>query len=203
MAGSSHTDDMAPFSFEHRVRRLGARRTPAKPPPRRHRFRRELVLLGGVIAVVVLLAPFADVPTPDYPEARARADSLNAAYQSVWRGEASVEAAARAHGLTFHELPVGERTVWMLTHPQPTAGGTCYGLRTGGGLATVAVKFVPIDGCQPQQQTVLVGAGLWEDVLPSERMTTVWFVPALFILASCAVVISTGIIFKLLLRTDR
>ena len=203
MADSSHTDDLKPFSFEHRVRRLGARTAPETPPPKKQRFRRDLVLLGGVIVLAVLLTPFADVPTPDYPEARAQADSLNAAYRSVWSGDASIETAAAAHGLDVYELPVGQRVVWMMTHPQPTAGGTCYGLRTGGGMATVAVKFVPIAGCEPQQRTVFEGIGPWEDVLPSERMTTVWFVPALFVLASCALVISTGIFLKLLLQSDR
>lgn len=203
MAQSPHTDDLKPFSFEHRVRRLSGRNPPAKPPPQQHRFRRDLVFLGAAITVAILIAPFADVPTPDYPEARAQADTLNAAYRSVWGGNVSVEAAAGAYGLNAYELPVGQRVVWMMTHPQPTTGGTCYGLRTGGGMATVAVKFAPMDGCEPQQGTAVQGVGLWEDVLPSERTTAVWFVPAIAILASCAVVISTNIILKLLLQTDR
>ena len=203
MSDSSSADDLKSFSFEHRVRRLSARNPPAKPAPPKHRFRRELVLLGFVIAMTLLLAPFADVPTPDYPEAQAQADVLNAAYRSVWSGDATVEAAAVAHGLSVHELPAGERATSVLTYPQPAAGGTCYGLRTGGGLATVAVKFAQTDGCVPSQRTAFQEVGLWEDVLPSERMTTVWFVPALVILASSAIVLSTGIILKLLLQTDR
>ena len=203
MAQSSHTGDLKPLSVEHRARSLAGRSARAKPPPEKRRFRRDLVLLGAVITVVLLLAPFADVPTPDYPEARAQADTLDAAYRSIWRNDRSVEAAASAYGLNACEFPVGQRAVWVMTHPQPTAGGTCYGLRTGGGMATVAVKFVPIDGCEPQQGTVFEGAGLWEDVLPSQRMTTVWFVPAVVILASCAIALSTGIILKLLLQIGR
>lgn len=94
---------------------------------------------------------------PEYPEARAQADALNAAYRSVWRDEATVEAAARANGLTAYELQGEPQAVWLMTHPQPTADGTCYGLRTGEGTATVAVKFLPIDGCEPKQQTVIRG----------------------------------------------
>jgi hypothetical protein len=37
-------------------------------------------------------------------------------------------------------------------------------------------------------------------VLPTERLTAVWFVPVLIALASCVVVIITDIGFKLIFR---
>ena len=201
MADSSHADDLQPLSFEHQMRRLGARSTPPKPPPPKRRITRDLVLMGIVVAaMLLLLAPFSDVATPDYPEARAHADSLNSAYRSILSGEASIEAAASAEGLVVHEFPAGERTVSVLTHAQPTAAGTCYGLRLGGGFATLAVEFAPTDGCVPQGRSAFRMTGSWEDVLPSERMTTVWFIPALILLGSCAIVLSTDIVLKLLFK---
>ena len=200
MADSSHDDDLQPLSFEHQMRRLGARSTPPKPPPPKRRITRDLVLTGIVVAVMLLLTPFSDVATPDYPEARAQADRLNSAYRSISNGEASIEAVASTEGLLVYEFPAGERTVSVLTHAQPTAAGTCYGLRLGGGFATLAVEFAPTDGCVPQGRSAFRVAGLWEDVLPSERMTTVWFVPALIVLGSCAIVLSTDIVLKLLFK---
>jgi hypothetical protein len=198
MDDSSRDDDLGQFSFEHRVRRLGARRAPPKPPPPKRHFARDLVLIGGIIGVMLLLVPFADVATAEYPEARALADRLNAAYQSVWQGDASLEAAAIADGLRVYEFPVEDRTISVLTHPQPTADGTCYGLRTGGGLATDAVRFAPTDGCVPLGRSAFESVGAWGDVLPSERMTTVWFVPALLILLGCVLALTTNIVVKLL-----
>lgn len=200
MADSSHDDDLQPLSFEHQLRRLGTRSTPPKPPPPKRRITRDLVLTGILVAVMVLLVPFSDVATPDYPEARAQADRLSSAYRSISSGEASIEAAASAEGLLVYEFPVGERTVSVLTHAQPTAAGTCYGLRVGGGLATLAVEFAPTDGCVPQGRSAFRVAGLWEDVLPNERMTTVWFVPALIVLGSCVIVLATDIVLKLLFK---
>lgn len=199
MADSSNADDdLQAFSFEHQMRRLGARSTPPKPPPPKRRITRDLVLMGIVVAAMLVLAPFQDVATPDYPEARAQADSLNSAYRSILSGEASIEAAGSAEGLLVYEFPTEDRTVSVLTHAQPTAAGTCYGLRLGGGLATLAVEFAPTDGCVPQGRSAFRVAGSWEDVLPSERMTTVWFVPALIVLGSCVLVLSTDIVLKLL-----
>ncbi len=149
MDDSSRDDDLRQFSLEHRVRRVGVRSAPPKPPPLKRRFARDLVLIGGIIVVMLLLVPSAEVATADDPEAQALADRLNAAYQSVWRGDASLEAAAIANGLVVYEFPVEGRTISVVTHSQPTADGTCYGLRTGGGVATVAVRFAPTDGCVP------------------------------------------------------
>lgn len=194
---------MSHFMSAHWPRRPAARNDARKPRQLNRRFGRHLLLLGAIIVVALLLAPFADVATPDYPEARAQADRLDAAYQSVWRGDASPEAAATEHGLSVYELPVGDRMTSLMTHAEPTAGGTCYGMRMGDGLATVAVKFAPTDGCGPHRGTAFRATGSWEDVLPSERMTAVWFVPALFVLISGAIILTTDIVLKLLSRTDQ
>ena len=203
MGDSSRDDDLNQFSVEHRARRLDTRGAPPKPPPPKRRFVLDLVLIGAMIAVVLLLVPFADVPNAEYPEARALADRFDAAYASVWRGDTSLEAAAAADGLSVYQFPFEERTISVLTHPQPTANGTCYGLKTGGGQATVAVKFVPTNGCVPQGRSAFEKVGSWSDVLPSERLTTVWFVPALVILIGCAMALTTNLVLKLLPQMNR
>lgn len=200
MTDSSYDNDLSQFSAEHRMRRLLARTAPVKPPPPKRRIVRELVLLGVIVVIVVLLSPYADMATPDYPEARVQADRLDTAYRSVWLDDASPEAAAIANDLHLYEFPVDGRTVSVLTHAQSTSDGTCYGLRLGGGFATVAVRFAPTDGCVPQGRRAFEETGSWEDVLPSERMTAVWFVPALVVLIGSALALITTVVLKLLPR---
>lgn len=202
MSEPSHDDDLSHFSVEHRARRLDSRAAPPKPPPPKRRIVWEVVLLGGIVALGALLSPFSDLATPEYPEARAQADRLSAAYQSVSRGGVSPRDAATAGGLDMYEFEVvGDGgTVSVLTHPEPTAEGTCYALRMGGGIATLAAKFAPTDGCVPQGRAAFEMMGSWDDVLPSERMTTVWFVPVLLILVGIGVAIVTNIVLKLLPR---
>ena len=190
MSGPSHNDDLAQFSVEHRVRRLGTHRAPEAPPPPKRLIVRDLVLL----------VPFSDVPNVDYPEARAQADRLDAAYRAVWGDDVSIKAAASAEGLLVYEFPAGERTISVLTHAQPTAAGTCYGLRLGGGFGSEAVRFLPTDGCVPQSRWAFDAVGGWDDVLGTERVTSVWFVPALTLLIGISVVLTTDIIIKLLPR---
>jgi hypothetical protein len=199
--GSVSHGDLDGFSVEHRARRVGAVRAPVKPPPPMRRIVRELVLIAAILGAIVLAGPFADVPNPEHPEANALADRLTSAYRAIWRGEASVEATASAEDLAVFEFPAGERSISVLTHTQPTAAGTCYGLRFGGGETTIAIKFTSSSGCVPfHEQSTIQAAGPWEDVLPTERLTTVWFVPVLIVLASCIVVIITDIGLKLIFR---
>ena len=202
LSGDSSPDNgQSQFSVEHRVRRLATHAASVKPPrPRRRRIVRDLVLLGGVVAALLLLGPFADVPNPDYPEASAIAERLNAAYRSVWSGGVSIEAAASAEDLVVYQYPAGEGTVSVLTHAQPTAAGTCYGMRMGDGLATLVVEFAPTDGCVPQGRSAFRMTGLWGEMLPSERMTTVWFIPALVVLVGCVLALMTSIVVELLRR---
>ncbi len=98
---------------------------------------RDLVLIGGVAVAMLLAVPFADVANPDYPEASAIAERLNAACRSVWSGGVSIEEAASAEYLVVYQYPAEEGTVSVLTHAQPTAAGTCYGMR----MTTVC--FIP------------------------------------------------------------
>lgn len=194
----SSDNDQSQFSVEHRARRLSARTAPAKPPrSKRRRIVRDLALIGGIVAVVVLLRPFADVPNPEYPEASAIAERLNAAYRSAWSGGVSLEAAASAESLVVYRYPAGEGTVSLVTHTHPTAADTCYGMRMGDGFSTLVVEFAPTDGCVPQGQSVFREAGLWGDVLPSERITTVWFIPALIVLVGLMVALTTNIVVEL------
>jgi hypothetical protein len=118
----------------------------------------------------------------------------------VWLGGASLEAAAVAEGFSVHEYPFGERTVSVMVHPESTAASTCYGLRIGEGLSTLAVRFTATDGCAPQAVSAFQAQGTWSDVLPSQRMTTLWFVPALVALITGALVLTTTIVLKLLSR---
>jgi hypothetical protein len=200
MDDTSHTDEFDGLSFEHRVRRLAARSAPPKPPPPKRGIARDLVLIGGIVAAVILLAPFGDVANPDFAEARSQTERLDAAYQTVWSGDASLETAANAEGLRVHDYPLGERTVSIMVHPEPTAAGTCYGLRMGGGFGTDAVRFAATDDCTPQAVASFEAIGSWSDILPSQRATTVWFVPALVALITGAAILSTNIVLKLLFR---
>lgn len=203
MSDSSNNDDLGRFSVEHRVRRLGLHKAPEAPPPPKRLIVRDLVLLGGVLVVGLLLIPFGDVPNADYPEARALADRLDAAYRSVWDGDSSIETAAGAEGLLVYEFPAGDRTISVITHAQPTAAGICYGLRLGGGFGSQAVRFLPTDGCVPQSRWEFDAVGGWADVLGTERRTSVWFVPALIVLFGLGVALVTDIILKLLPRSVR
>ncbi len=196
---SSH-DDPTQFSAEHQARRLAMHDDSRKPPPPKRRFVRDLVLIGGIIAVAALLAPFADTPTPGYPEAQAAADGLNAAHRSVMLGDASLEAAAAVNDLSVYEFEFKGREVSVLAQPQPTADGTCYGIRMGGGIATVAVEFAPTDACVPQGPSTFEAIGSWEDLLPSERMTPWWYVPAMILFVGSALVLATGVVLKLISR---
>jgi hypothetical protein len=203
MSNSSHNEDLGQFSVEHRARRLGIRKAPEKPPVPRRLIVRDLVLLCGVVVVALLLVPFGDVPNADYPEALAKADRLSAAYRSVGTGDTTLEDAAEGAGLLLYEFPTEDRTVVVLTHAQPTEAGLCYGLRLGGGFGSEAVRFRSTDACVPQSRWAFDAIGSWEDVIGTERLTSVWFVPAMIVLVGIGVAITTDIILKLLPRQNR
>jgi len=187
-------DDLSDFSLEHRVRRLKAADPPSKGPVRRRRIIRDVVILGCVVVAFLVIRPFADVKNPDYPEAQALADQMTSLYRSFLSDETSVTATAASMGLIVFEQPVDGISTSIVTHQRPTEAGTCYGLRFGGGLATVAMEFAPTEGCIPTGPAVTARTGLWSDVLPSERLTTAWFIPMVVLLCGCALVLTTDIV---------
>ena len=187
-------DDLSDFSLEHRVRRLKAADPPSKGPVRRRRIIRDVVILGCVVVAFLVIRPFADVKNPDYLEAQALADQMTSLYRSFLNDETSVTATAASMGLIVFEQPVDGISTSIVTHQRPTEAGTCYGLRFGGGLATVAMEFAPTDGCIPTGPAVTARTGLWSDVLPSERLTTAWFIPMVVLLCGCALVLTTDIV---------
>ncbi len=187
-------DDLSDFSLEHRVRRLKAADPPSKGPVRRRRIIRDVVILGCVVVAFLVIRPFADVKNPDYPEAQALADQMTSLYRSFLNDETSVTATAASMGLIVFEQPVDGISTSIVTHQRPTEAGTCYGLRFGGGLATVAMEFAPTEGCIPTGPAVTARTGLWSDVLPSERLTTAWFIPMVVLLCGCALVLTTDIV---------
>jgi hypothetical protein len=65
MGDSSHNDDLGRFSFEHRARRLAARGAAPKPRTPKRGIARDLMLIGGIVVVLALIAPFGDVANPN------------------------------------------------------------------------------------------------------------------------------------------
>lgn len=156
--------------MEHRARRLTGARAPqptpggrnrAKSPEVRRAIRRDLVLIVGTLFVVVALLPFGDVPNPGYPEARAIADRLDAAYALVWQDEVALEEAAIANGMRVYDFSLSGRSVSVLVVPQPSSLGKCCGLRLGGGLYVAAVRFAPTDGWVPLGSAAFEESGTW------------------------------------------
>ncbi len=200
MGDSSPHDDLSQYSVEHRARMLRDRSASAEAPPPKQRVVRELVLIGITIVVTLLLWPYREVATADYPEAQALADRLLATYEPVWRGDISPDDLSVPDGLRLFEFPIEERTVSVLTHTQPTAENTCYALRTGGGFITTAVRFAPTEGCVAQGPWAFESSGTWNEVLPNARETPLWFVPAVGLLAFGALSGASSIAMKRMFR---
>lgn len=188
------------LSPEHLARRLKARS--AQIPERRPRppVWKEVALLVVVAAALIAAWPFSEVDTLDYPEARANADRLRAVMEPVWSGDVSIEDVEVPPGLEMYAFGFQGSTAWVLTHEEPTTAGTCYGLRTGGGLVTAAVRFAPTDGCIPPDRVSFEASGAWDDVLPRQRVTPVWFVPIVGILIGVALGAGASIAMKRLHR---
>lgn len=197
---TSRNADTGQDSAEHRARSLAARQRTPKPPPEKRPILRLTVLLALVLGVALVLMLFADYANPEYPEVMGVNQRLTAAYESVWRDGASVDEVAAANDLAVAEFPRGDRVVSVLYHREPTEAGSCYGLRVGGGIPTVLVKFAATDGCVPQGHSSFEVAGSPSEVLPPERQTRVWFVPAMIALLGVGLAISTEIVLKLLSR---
>lgn len=149
------------------------------------------------------IQPFADVSNPDYPEAADIADRLESAWRSVVRAGAEPEEAATTEGLRvyFFELDDGRvRTVY--THSDPTEAGHCYVIRHGPNIATEAgILQEPGPGCTPQPPGLVAESGSWQEILPSERMTTKWYIPVMILLSAIALYAITDIPLAILTKS--
>jgi hypothetical protein len=157
-------------------------------------------LIACTLLAAAALVPFGDVPNPGYEEARAIADRLDAAYALVWQDGVALEEAAAANGMRVYEFSLSGRTVSVLVVPEPSSLGKCYGLRLGGGLDVAAVRFAPTDGCVPLGSAAFEESGTWGDVLGTERVTSVWFVPVVVLIVGIVLSLATNIVLKLLPR---
>lgn len=198
----SSTSDGHPdqFSPEHRLRRLQSPRVAAPSRSKRPRIGWELAVIGLAVAVAIVLWPHRREATADFPEAKVLADQIQVLVDPVWRGEVAFEDIATPADLRIYEVDVGGRSAWLVTHAQPTAHGTCYGLRSGGGLVSAAVRFAPTDGCLPQANTVYETSGSWDEVLPRQWATPLWFVPGVGLLAAAVLGAGGRIVTKLAFR---
>lgn len=209
--GQSHRspgkDDVPGFSPEHHLRRstAGSRHSESESglPGQRRRIVRDLLILVFTVSVGAAIQPFADVPNPEYPEAQGIADRLN----SVWRAVADdgidpVEAAA-TEDLDVYFFEVNERVRTVFTHPEPTEVGHCYAVRRGPLVGTEAgILEDPNPECTPQQPGLFSVSGSWDEILPSERMTTKWYIPIMILLSAVALYAATDIPLALLTNTS-
>lgn len=203
MSPSTPHRDGSHDSVEHRARRLRSRAAPPKLETPKPSIRWQVVLLVVSVVLMAWIWRFVEVATLDYPEARDLADRLHATVESVWAGDLSLDDPARLpEGLRAYEFEVDGRPVWVLTHAEPTAFSTCYGLRTGGGLGTVAIRFEPTDeGCVPSGPWAVDASGAWSEVLPRRRVTPVWFVPVVGLGVGCALWCASSIVMRRFIRS--
>lgn len=193
------------LSAEHRLR-MSPRQLPGPGPKPRHSMRRgwlvrRLLVAAVLVALsVAVLALFRDVANPDYPEAAAVADHIHDAWWEDILGEGvTPEEAAATADLQVFTYGTQERPVYVLTHQQPTSDGVCYALRFGDGILTEAGTLLdPGPGCTPQSQGQFDSRGAWSAVLPSERITPLWFVPAMGLLIGGVLFVLTGITIGLI-----
>lgn len=152
----------------------------------RQRLRRHL-LVGAISLLVLLLAATQRIePNRDYPPARAQADRLDAARLAVEVGDLSIDEVGSAYeGLTGGSFEFLGRSRLGLTG---ILEGDCYGLvwRPGfepGGFA-VRSNYVTCDPDaslinqpDPPGLTAELMWPTWEDALPDEDRSPVWFLP--------------------------
>lgn len=196
-------DDLDRFSPEHRARRAAGGPPRATPPPAT-RIVRDLVLMGLLLVIALALVPFSDVANDAYPEPRGYADRIQSVFERVSREGAPLLETTEAAGLALFSPASAPPGVVVVTHPEPTEQGWCYGLRLGVGVVTAAVRFPPAEGgCVRSGTAAFSSTGSWDRVLPSERITTVWFVPAMVILVALVVAVTTDLVLQILARRSR
>lgn len=177
-------------SPEHRARRAARlRQQVARPRPwSKKRLVIDLVVLVAAVALGLAVAGSADIPNPAYPEPREIADRIHDAWLRVVVDDVGADEAAEQARLRAYTYDTPDRTITVITHPEPTAAGTCYAVRFGPGIGErVGVLDEPTDGCTPRPPGVLARSGTWHDVLPSERITPVWFIPLVVLLSAVGV----------------
>lgn len=197
------SEDDRLFSVEHRLRRA-ARSTmqpePGAPYPTR-RLVRDGAVLAAALVIGLLIGGYADAANPDYPEARAVQERIDSAWQAVVGSGVAPEEAAAAAGLVAYTFDVDGARRTVLTHRAPTSTGVCYALRFGTGVVTVVgILADPGDGCVPAPPGVFVRSGSWSVVLPSERITPTWFVPAVVVLFVAGLVAAVDVSIVVIAR---
>ncbi len=198
-------DDDPRFSVEHRLRRAASSPAHGESAPEAPGYRkqliRDLVILVFVALLGLAIAPFADVANEDYPEARAIADRIQATWRSIVSEGADPDEAAASAGLRVFVFEAAGSPRTILTHPEPTAAGSCYAIRFGPGIVTDAgILLDTAPGCTPLPPGTFEHRGSWSEVLPSERTTPVWFVPLVVLLSGAGLIAVTGIPLALLAK---
>jgi hypothetical protein len=173
--------------------RTGARNA-AADKHRRRGIRRRLArhLLVGTASLMALLLALAQrtEPNPEYPPARAQADLLDAARLAVASGELTIEEV----GLEFAGL-AGGSFEFLGRERLAVSGilaGDCYGLvwRPGFEPSGVAIRsdYVTcepdaslINQPDPPGSTAEMMWPTWEDALPDQQRSPVWFLPTFVI----------------------
>ncbi len=161
---------------------------------RRLGFRRRLVrhLLFAGISLTVLLLALAQrtEPNPDYPPARAIADRFDAARLAVEAGEVDIEQV----GTAFAGVAGGafEHAGGARLGLAGIFDGRCYGLvwRPGFEPGGVAIRDNYVT-CAPDSSLIVqpdtpglvaeVMWPTWENVLPDQNRSPVWFLPVFII----------------------
>ncbi len=165
---------------------------------------RDVVVLVLAGSIGLAIGAFADVANPDYPEARSIADRIDSTWRSIVTEGADPQEAAAAAGLRVHTFEVSGRERTILTHATPTVAGSCYTFRFGPGILSQAgILEEPSSGCTPLPPGTLEPSGSWSEVLPSERITPPWFVPAVVVLFVAALYAATDIPLALLIRRQK
>lgn len=203
---SARADGGVVFWPEHRLQRAASptrsEETEPSHPVRRRRVARDFVIFAFALLVGAAIQPFADLPNPEYPEAREIADRLDSAWRSVANDGVDPAEAAETAELNVYFYEVNERVRTVFTHPEPTEAGHCYTVRRGPWIGTEAgILEAPVLRCTPQPPGLVSETGSWEEVLPSQRITTVWYVPVMVLLSGIALYAATDIPLALLTRS--
>lgn len=195
-------DDDLRLSLEHRLRRASGSTSVPAAAVLRKRVWRDVLIVVFAVALGFVAVPFADVANPDHPEAQAIADRLDSAWRSIVRDGVAPQEAASAAGLAVFTFDVDERPRIVLTQSEPTAAGVCYAIRFGPGILTAAGTLAaPSDGCTPQSPGRFDQGNSWAEVLPSERITTWWFLPLMALACAGVLYAATDLAIAAMIRS--